>query len=241
MPGAPFVSLVIPACNEALRLEASVMALREYLGGVPWTHEVILVVERSTDGTLDVARRLLDGQAAFEIIASDEQRGKGHAVRTGMLRARGEIAFFMDCDLSTPLAETGHFLAHFAAHPETAILVGNRQHERSVILKKQGIIRRNMGRCFNAILRRTTGIRLRDTQCGFKAFRRPARQTIFPLQRIEGFAFDVEILLLAEKHGFQVADLPVEWTNFEDSKVHILRDSFRMLMDALRIRRMHGM
>lgn len=241
MPGAPLVSLVIPAYNEAFRLEASVRALREYLGRVPWTHEVILVVERSTDGTLDVARRLLDGQAAFEIIGSEVHRGKGHAVRTGMLRARGDIAFFMDCDLSTPLVEIDRFLAHFDAHPEVAILIGNRQHEHSVILKKQSIIRRTMGQCFNAILRRTAGIRLRDTQCGFKAFRRPAREAIFPLQRIDGFAFDVELLLLAEKLGFRVADLPVQWANAEGSKVHIIRDSFRMLMDALRIRRMHGM
>src|SRR4051812_35981807 len=105
--GAPEISLVIPAFNEAHRLEASFRAITEYLGSVAWSREVILVVERSTDGSLDLARRLAAGQADFRVIGNDEQRGKGHAVRCGMREAKGEISFFMDADLSTPLAEIG--------------------------------------------------------------------------------------------------------------------------------------
>src|SRR5690606_1607972 len=122
--GAPDVSLVIPAFNEAHRLETSVRALREYLGRVGWSHEVGLVIERSSDGTLDLARRLAAGQAAFRVLANETQRGKGYAVRCGMLAATGAIRFFMDADLSTPLAEIGRFLAAFHARPDTDILIG---------------------------------------------------------------------------------------------------------------------
>lgn len=234
--GVPFVSLVIPAYNEAHRLEASVRALREFLAYSRHPHEVILVVERSTDGTLELARQLTAGQAAFRVIGNPDQRGKGHAVRTGMAAARGDIAFFMDTDLSTPLPEIDRFLTHFEAHPEVDILIGNRQHAQSAIMKKQSFLRRKMGQTFNTILRLIARIRVKDTQCGFKAFRRTAREAIFPLQTIEGFAFDVELLILAERLSYSVADLPVEWHNAEGSKVHIIRDSWRMLRDAVRIR-----
>ena len=235
--GEPFVSIIIPAYNEAERLEASITALLDCLGSVPWSHEVILVVEKSTDGTLELARQLAAGRG-IDVVGHDVQRGKGYAVRTGMLRARGEIAFFMDADLSTPLEEMERFIARFAANPPVDVLVGNRQHAQSEILTRQHLLRRKMGQTFNAILRVIAGIRMADTQCGFKAFRRAARETIFPLQKIDGFAFDVEVLLLADRLGFVVEDMPVKWSNAAGSKVRIIRDSFRMLGDAIRVRRL---
>jgi len=236
--GEPFVSIIIPAYNEAHRLEASITALRGYLGSVPWSHEVILVIEKSTDGTLDLAKRLAADARWLEVVGHDVQRGKGYAVRTGMLRARGGIAFFMDADLSTPLLEMDRFIARFSASPPADVLVGNRQHARSEILTQQHFLRRKMGQTFNAILRVIAGIRLADTQCGFKAFLRTAREAIFPLQKLDGFAFDVEVLLLAERLGFSVEDMPVQWSNAQGSKVRIIRDSCRMLADAIRIRRL---
>ena len=206
--GEPFVSIIIPAYNEAQRLEASITALLDCLGSVPWSHEVILVVEKSKDGTLELARQLAAGRG-IDVVGHDVQRGKGYAVRTGMLRARGEIAFFMDADLSTPLEEMERFIARFAANPPVDVLVGNRQHAQSEILTRQHLLRRKMGQTFNAILRVIAGMRMADTQCGFKAFRRAARETIFPLQKIDGFAFDVEVLLLADRLGFVVEDMPV--------------------------------
>lgn len=234
--GEPFVSIIIPAYNEAHRLEASITALDGFLASVPWSHEVILVIEKSTDNTLDLARRLALGKPALNVVGHDVQRGKGHAVRTGMLRARGEIAFFMDADLSTPLPEVGRFLARFSTLPAVDVLVGNRQHQHSEILMRQHFLRRKMGQTFNAILRTVAGVRLADTQCGFKAFRRTAREAIFPLQKLDGFAFDVEVLLLAERLRFAVEDMPVQWSNAEGSKVRIIRDSLRMLCDAARVR-----
>jgi len=236
MPNAPEVSLVIPAFNEARRLEESVYGLREHLSGVPWSHEVILVIERSSDGTLDLARRLAVDLPAFTVIGNDVQRGKGYAVRCGMLRAHGDITFFMDADLSTPLVEIANFLAAFAAHPEVDIYIGSRQHAQSRILRRQSWVRQRMGETFNWILRRLTGLRFLDTQCGFKAFRRNAREAIFPRQQIDGFAFDAELLILAEKLGHRVEELPVEWRNAEGSKVHLVYDTWRMFRDAIRAR-----
>ena len=236
--GPPFVSIIIPAYNEAGRLEASITELAGFFSSVPWTHEVILVIEKSTDGTLEVARRLATKIPCMEVIGHDIQRGKGYAVRVGMLRARGEIAFFMDADLSTPLSEVGHFMNRFSVAPPADVLVGNRQHAGSEILTRQHFLRRKMGQTYNGILRLIAGIRISDTQCGFKAFRRAAREAVFPLQKLDGFAFDVEVLLLAERLGFAVADMPVRWRNAEGSKVHIVRDSWRMLCDAIRVRRL---
>ena len=165
--GEPFVSIIIPAYNEAQRLEASITALCSYLASAPWSHEVLLMVEKSTDGTLELARRLAIGRG-IEVVGSDVQRGKGHAVRRGMLRARGEIAFFMDADLSTPLVEMERFIGRFSANPPVDVLVGNRQHAQSEILTRQHLLRRKMGQTFNAILRVIAGIRIADTQCGFQ-------------------------------------------------------------------------
>jgi len=234
--GEPFVSIIIPAYNEARRIDASITALDTFLASVSWSHEVILVVEKSADGTLELARRLAEGKPWLCVIGHDVQRGKGYAVRTGMIRARGELAFFMDADLSTPLAEIGRFIARFSSAPPVDVLVGNRQHARSEILTQQHFLRRKMGQTFNAILRMIAGIRLADTQCGFKAFRRAARAAIFPLQKLDGFAFDVEVILLAERLGFAIEDMPVHWSNAEGSKVRIIRDSWRMLCDAIRVR-----
>ena len=236
--GEPFVSIIIPAYNEAHRLEASITALDKYLGSVQWSHELILVVEKSSDDTLELAQRLARGVRGMNVTGHDAQRGKGCAVRAGMLRARGEIAFFMDADLSTPLQEMERFIARYSESPRVDVLVGNRQHARSEILMQQHFLRRKMGQTFNAILRVIAGIRLADTQCGFKAFRRAAREAIFPLQKLDGFAFDVEVLLLAERLGFVTEDMPVQWCNAEGSKVRIIRDSWRMLLDAIRVRRL---
>lgn len=234
--GEPFVSIIVPAYNEAHRLEASIRDLNKYLRSKSWSCEFLLVVEKSTDGTLELAKRLANEHPLTNVIGNDVQRGKGYAVRTGMLRARGEIALFMDADLSTSLAEIDRFLERLAEKPEIDVLVGNRAHYQSKVLMSQGFLRKTMGQTFNAILRLITGIQIRDTQCGFKAFRRKACVSIFQVQKLDGFAFDVEAILLAMKMGFKVADMPVEWTNASGTKVRIIRDSFRMLCDAFRVR-----
>ena len=238
-------SFIVPAYNEAARLPHSMRLLRDFFGGPAWASrrfEVLVVVEHSTDGTLDLAREAAGEQANFQIVDNRVHRGKGFAVRSGMRQARGAVQFFMDADLSVPLEEIELFLAHFASHPEAQVLLGSRQHPESRIERPQGRLRETMGKTFNRVLRSLSLLPFRDTQCGFKAFRREAAREIFELQTIDGFAFDVEVLLLAQSLGYKITELPVRWLNSPESKVHIVRDSLRMLGDAFsvsrRVRRM---
>ncbi len=237
MPDLPYLSVVVPAYNEARRLPPTVAALAEFFGGFTRSYEVLLVVERSTDGTLEIATKLAAQQAHFQVIDNEVQRGKGYAVRSGMRRARGEIVIYMDADLSVPLAELPTFLRRFDEAPGVDVLVGNRQHARSRITRRQTALREHMGKVFNRVLQSLALVDLADTQCGFKVFRREACREIFSLQTIDGFAFDVEVLLLARKLGYVVEDLPVEWINSPESKVRIVGDSLRMLRDTWRVRR----
>lgn len=235
----PAVSIVIPAYNEARRLPPTMARLREWGREFTGTVEVLIIIERSRDGTLEIARELAAQQADFpgtiEVIDNLVQRGKGFAVRSGMQRAQGEVVFYMDADLSVPLAEVLRFLRHFAEHPSADVLVGNRQHAGSRITRAQSWLRRSMGQTFNRVLGALSINGFRDTQCGFKAFRRAACREVFARQHLDGFAFDVEVLLLASRLGFKIVDLPVEWINSPDSRVHIVRDSVRMLRDAVRV------
>jgi dolichyl-phosphate beta-glucosyltransferase len=233
----PHLSLVIPDFDEARRLPPTIEALHRFCESLPFACEIIIVVEKSRDDTLALARDRVGERPAFTVIDNVVQRGKGFAVRTGMLRSRGEFVFYMDADLSVPLREVRAFLAYFDAHPAAAVLIGNRQHARSHIVRRQSLLRRTLGQCFNLFLRSAGLVAIHDTQCGFKAFRHSAAHAIFRRARINGFAFDVEVVLLAQRLGFAIADLPVEWINSPASHVHIVRDSLRMVRDTLRARR----
>lgn len=238
MSEMPYLSIVVPAYNEARRLPPTLEKMAEFFGKLGRPYEVLIIVERSADGTLEIAARFAAQQAHFQAIDNAVQRGKGYAVRSGLLRARGEFVFYMDADLSVPLAAVPAFLARFESDPSVDVLLGNRQHAMSRITRRQSWLRRTMGQTFNRILKRCDLASLHDTQCGFKAFRRTAAREIFSRQTLDGFAFDVEVLLLAEKLGCKVADLPVEWINSPESKVRIVRDSLGMLRDTLRVRRL---
>ena len=240
MSEIPYLSIVVPAYNEAVRLPPTLEKLAAFLRALGRSYEVLVIVERSTDGTLEIAARFAAQQAHFQAVDNEVQRGKGYAVRSGMLRARGEFVFYMDADLSVPLAAVPEFLARFESTPRVDVLLGNRQHAMSRITRRQTWLRRTMGQTFNRILKTCGLASLHDTQCGFKAFRREAAREIFSRQTIDGFAFDVEVLLLAERLGYKIADLPVEWINSPESKVRILHDSLAMLRDTLRVRRVVG-
>jgi dolichyl-phosphate beta-glucosyltransferase len=238
MPESPFLSIVLPAFHEARRLPPTLQRLAEFCEGLAFPYEVLVVVERGSDGTLEIAAEFAARQAHFQAIDNQVKRGKGYAVRSGMLRAKGAHIFYMDADLSVPLADVSKFLAHFAAHPEIDVLIGNRQHARSQITLAQSWLRRSMGVTFNRVLRLCGVAPLHDTQCGFKAFRHAPAQAIFSRQKLDGFAFDVEVLLLAERLGYKIEDLPVEWINSPESRVRMVRDSLQMLRDSLRVRRL---
>ncbi|MDB5694444.1 MAG: hypothetical protein JWO81_3507 [Alphaproteobacteria bacterium] len=233
-----FLSIVIPAWNEEKRLPAALVRLDQLRQEFPAECEVIVVVEEGTDATLEMARHFAATHRGFEILDGGSHRGKGHAVRLGMQRALGKFIFYMDADLSVPLEEIGPFLDYFKLHPEVALIAGNRAHALSRITRRQSWLRRTMGKLFNRLLQMARLACLHDTQCGFKAFRREAAHAIFARQKLDGFAFDVEVLLLAERLGYPIADLPVEWLNSPESKVRILRDSLRMLWEVARLKRM---
>ncbi|MFM1896779.1 MAG: hypothetical protein RLZZ385_1853 [Pseudomonadota bacterium] len=232
----PDVSIVIPAFNEAGRLPASLGQIRAYLDFQPLTVEVLVMVERSTDDTLRLAREAVAGDERFQVVDGQVQRGKGYAVRNGMLKARGGLVFFMDADLSTPLEEIADFIGHFKAHPRTDIIIGSRALAHSRVEKPQGALRQTMGRTFNRLVKRFGVPGITDTQCGFKAFRQAAAREIFTRQKLDGFAFDVEVLMLARALDYRVDVKPVRWINSPDSRVDILWDSARMLRDLVRLR-----
>lgn len=232
----PF-TLVVPAYNESKRLPISIRDIRSFFKAISDPFEILIVVEKSSDETVALGRAAADGEPRIQVIDNQVHRGKGYAVRSGVLRARGDVIFFMDADLSTPLAEVFAFLAHFRDHPETDVLIGSRAHAKSNIIKRQHWFRQWLGRTFNKFVQ-VFGVRgIDDTQCGFKAFRLKAANEIFSRQTLDGFAFDVEVLMLASKLGYKIDILPVRWINSPDSKVRLLIDPLKMLLDLVRIGR----
>jgi dolichyl-phosphate beta-glucosyltransferase len=235
----PF-TLVIPAYNEERRLPQSILDIKTFFANFNIPYEVIVVVEKSKDRTVEFAKKAIGNDAQsghFRVIANQVQRGKGYAVKCGMTQAQGELVFFMDADLSTPLAEVISFLGHFSTHPEIDVIIGSRAHAQSLILKKQSWMRRNMGRTFNFFVQLFGIPGIEDTQCGFKAFRLGPAHEVFSRQSLNGFAFDVEVLLLADRLGYKIDVLPVRWVNSADSKVNMLIDPIKMLFDLIKIRR----
>lgn len=238
LPAPVDYSIVIPAYREAGRLPPNIARVAACCAEIPGRWEVLAMIERSTDLTLEKTRAAAKGWDFIEVVDNGPQRGKGHAVRCGMRRARGGIVFFMDADLSTPLDEVGRFLAYFAAHPEADVLIGNRRHPQSRIARPQGPLRRFLGGVFSALV---GGMVLpgasADTQCGFKAFRREAAREIFSRQQMDGFSFDVETLVLARALGLCVIDLPVQWSDADATRLRVWSDGPRMLRDLWQVRR----
>jgi dolichyl-phosphate beta-glucosyltransferase len=230
----PELSLVFPAYNEAKRIASSLERAFEYLGSAYRTFELIVVDDGSSDDTLRVAQEALEGRTNARVLSLPENRGKGAAVRTGMLAARGDRILFSDTDLSSPIEEEAKLADALARGADVAI--GTRAHPESNVAVAQGKLRQSMGRTFNVLLRLLGLTPFSDTQCGFKMFTREAAHSIFPVTRVHGFAFDVEILYLADRAGFRVVEVPVEWRNDPASRVNMVTDSARMILEALRIR-----
>lgn len=234
----PLLSLVIPAYNEAHRLPATLGQIRDRRATWGFDFEVIVVVEPSTDGTSAIAETERSTLNELVVVSNPVHRGKGFAVRTGVLQARGELIFFTDADLSTPLDDLERALARLQLDQAVDVIIGNRQHPDSLILEHQNPVRELLGKTFNRLVRGLAGLGITDTQCGFKGFRRQAARAIFGRQKTDGFAFDVEILLLARAMNFSVVEMPVHWSNSPESRVRVVDDSIRMLRDLFRIKRL---
>lgn len=230
------LSIVIPAFNEEERLGPSLAAIRAWLAGKPFAAEIIVVDDGSSDRTSAVARDGLAGLPAFRIIRLETNGGKGHAVRTGVLASSGDIVMFTDADLATPIEELDKFLPRLAEGSD--VVIGSRAIPGSDIRVRQARPRQAMGRFFNRLVRRFILKDFRDTQCGFKAFRRPAALDLFTRLMTSGFAFDVEVLVLARRLGYRIVEVPVVWRHSPPSRVRIVRSSWQMLKELWRIRRL---
>ena len=227
-------SIVIPAYNEGERLGATVEKVLEYVGSQGWNAEVIVVNDGSRDNTAEMVRGFAEKDPRLRLVENPGNRGKGYAVRNGMLNARGEVVVFSDADLSSPIEEMPKLVEALAAGADIAI--GSRWLRAELQTQRQSLHRQLFGRIFNGLNRIILGLRYKDTQCGFKAFTRRAAQTILPLQRIERWGFDPEILFLARKFGFRVEEVPVQWGHVGGTRINPLMDGARMFQEMVRIR-----
>jgi dolichyl-phosphate beta-glucosyltransferase len=213
------VSIVIPAYNEARRLPSTLDRIASYLAAQRFLCcEVIVVDDGSQDSTVTIAQAFASSRPYVRVIASQPNRGKGHAVRQGVLRTTGEWVLFTDADLSTPIEELDNLLA-VARQTSASVVIGSRALDRSVIEQRQGRLRECAGRVFNLLARTLTGINVRDSQCGFKLYRGDAAHQIFSRQRLDGFSFDVEDLVIARQLRYRVQEVPVRWKNAPGTKV----------------------
>lgn len=232
--GRVAISVVVPAYNEEGRLAETLPRLWRGLKRRFETFEVIVVDDGSSDRTVDVVENFALDHPEVRALSYDENRGKGYAVRTGMLSARGKYLLFSDADLSTPLREVGKLLRALEAGADVAI--GSRARQDSKIAEYQPLYRVLMGKTFNKIVRTLAVRGFADTQCGFKCFRRDSAREIFSRCRIDGFGFDVEVLYIALERGLTVSEVGVLWRNSPESKVDPIRHSLQMLKELLLVR-----
>jgi dolichyl-phosphate beta-glucosyltransferase len=231
---AIFLSIVIPAYNESKRIPAMLSQVLGYAASLGRTWEVVVVDDGSSDDTAALVEEMGRQAPSVRVLRNVANAGKGAAVRKGMLAARGERVLFTDADLSAPIAEAARLFEALDAGFDVAI--GSRALRPEWIGVHQSAMREAAGKFFNFFMRLLTGLDYRDTQCGFKAFRREAAQTVFAAQRIDGWGFDVEALYLARKFGFRTQEVAVHWDHSAASKINPFGDGLRMAAEVLKIR-----
>jgi glycosyltransferase involved in cell wall biosynthesis len=235
LTSTPFLSIIIPAYNEAQRLPHTLEKVAAYLSQQDHSYEVIVVENGSRDNTLAIAQQFAESHPGFRAM-HNERSGKGRAVQRGMLEASGEYRFICDADLSMPIEQLERFLP--PRHENPAIVIGSREAPGAVRHEEPGF-RHWGGRAINLAIRVLALPRLYDTQCGFKLFRGDVAESLFPLQTLMGWAFDVELLFIARKSGYAIIEQPIDWYYANLSHVQPFRDGLKLLGDLLRIRWNH--
>ncbi|MGH9476722.1 MAG: dolichyl-phosphate beta-glucosyltransferase [Terriglobales bacterium] len=231
------LSIVIPAFNEAERLPASLASLAAYCAQQPRSVEIIIVDDGSCDATSTLPLpQVVPGRILWRRLRGETNHGKGFSVRRGMLAATGERRLFTDADLSAPIEELAKL--DRALDGGADIAIGSRRC-RDLIRAHQSAFRENAGRFFNRMVRFSLELPFVDTQCGFKLFTRACAEAVFPLQKIEGWGFDPELLFLARRLAYRVEEVPVVWSHAGGAKIRMFSDSLQMFRDMLRIRRLH--
>lgn len=231
---SPQLSIVIPAYNESARIENALERVMSCVAEQGWDAEVLVVDDGSKDSTPEIVQEWMQRYPRLHLIKNDGNRGKGYSVRNGLLQAAGEIVMFTDADLSAPMEEAERLFA--AIHEGADVAIGSRWLDKQRQTIHQPLYRRFFGRCFNWVTRLIMGLPFKDTQCGFKAFKRPTAQIIFRLQRIERWGFDPEILFIAQKLGYEIREVPVTWGHDERSRMSYLKDGMKMLEEMAIIR-----
>jgi glycosyltransferase involved in cell wall biosynthesis len=217
------LSIVIPAFNEERRLPATLDALFAWLEQSSYRDaEVVVVDDGSSDGTATLIEKRAQSDTRLRLVKNPGNRGKGYAVRHGMMEATGDWMLMTDADLSAPIAELPKLFQAVEAH-RAAVAIGSRSLDRSLIGVHQSRARELSGIFFNGVMRVVTGLPFADTQCGFKLYRRDAAREIFPRQLLDGFGFDVEDMVIAKTLGFAAIEVPVRWNNVEGTKVSLLQ------------------
>jgi dolichyl-phosphate beta-glucosyltransferase len=231
-----YLSVIIPAYNEAQRIGDTLQNVVRYLHSQSYDSEVIVVDDGSRDQTAEIARMFCDQTAVPEVrvVSYHRNGGKGFAVRTGMEAAKGAFRLYYDADASTPISEVEKAWVEFDQGAD--VVIGSRALPASELHERQALYRETMGRIFNLLLRGLGMTQFRDTQCGFKIFTKRAVNLIFPRQRVNRYSFDAEILMLAERAGLKVCEIPIQWRNSPHSSVNPITDALRMFYDILRIR-----
>ncbi len=229
---SPFLSIIIPAYNEANRLPQTLKQVFDFLKNEDYSAEVIVVENGSSDNTYEFAQSLKSKYPNLRVLRNNIA-GKGKAVKRGMLEARGEYRIFCDADFSMPVTEIPRFIP---PQLDSDIAIASRE-VKGAIRYDEPEFRHFTGRVFNLLIRILALPKLHDTQCGFKGFRADIAEDLFKHQSIEGWAFDVEILYIAKLRGYKVIELPIPWYYNAESKISVLRDSWHMFIDLLKIRK----
>lgn len=227
------VSVVIPAYNEASCLEQSVKRVAHFLKTKDYQSEIILVIEPSRDETLVIAQRIAQEMQSVRLILNEKRMGKGYSVARGLLQATGEIALFLDADLSTPIETLDRVMPLMLNHD---VVIGSRHTNDARLIKKQSFFRRISGSLFRLIARKGFQLDFSDTQCGFKVFRQSIIPDLFHNLKINGFTFDIEILLRAKALNLKVGEIGVNWTDADHSSVKAVH-AFHMFHELYRLHR----
>ena len=229
----PLLTIIIPAYNEEQRLPTTLPQVADFVEAQDYPADILVVDNASTDRTSDIVRAVAAEHPIISLLYQPIQ-GKGAAVRKGMLEGRGEYLFICDADLAMPIEEVNKFLPPTLSDYDVAIAS---REAPGAVRYHEPWYRHLMGRAFNLLVRLLAVPGIQDTQCGFKCLRREAARDIFTIQKIDGWAFDVEILHIARRRGYRIVEVPIHWYYGEGSRVSPIRDSINMLIEVLRIRR----
>ncbi|VAW16047.1 hypothetical protein MNBD_BACTEROID05-1105 [hydrothermal vent metagenome] len=230
----PSLSVIIPAYNEQEMIGSTIEEVGLFLKKNFPSYEIIVVDDGSTDNTKDIVSKVSNYHSSIKLISHYPNKGKGISVKEGIMQSKCDYVLFSDADLSTPIDEILKFMPFFDQGAD--VVIGSRALKESDLIKSQGIIRQNMGRFFNVLVQSLVLKGIKDTQCGFKCFKRSVARDVFSRQILSGFSFDAEILFIADDLNYVIKEVPVKWINREASRVSVVRDSLKMVRELFVIR-----